>query len=74
MTCDMPSEVSNYLVLINRGGLKLHTEFVVTLCTNTSILFREIMNKHEEFFLSSLTQKNTLMSLSLIYNRFFLSV
>jgi hypothetical protein len=62
---ELPSDACEYLSLINRGGLKWPTEFTVALCSNTFMLFKEILLNHEPTFLNCANQRNTLTNLTL---------
>ena len=59
---------TQYLMLINRGGLKWPSQFTLTLCTNTFLIFQQILAKFEGTFLLSGNQRATLLNLSLAYN------
>ena len=59
---EMSEDVSEYLTVVDRGGLKWPTDFTVNLCTNTYLLFRGMVSQHEKEFLECENQRATLMS------------
>ena len=54
-----------YLGLIDRGGLKFSTDFLLTICSTTSLMFESFINKYEKQFLLFENQRKLLVSLSL---------
>ena len=59
---------SEYLNLLDRGGLKMPTCDLSTICTNTFLLFSNIISMHENEFCHCVNQKNALVNCSFKYH------
>ena len=69
LTVEVPQQSHEYLIMLDRGGLKWPTNFVLNLCTNTYLIFQNLINLHEQQFCRINNQKKTLVNLSLLYTR-----
>ena len=56
---------SEYFNLLDRGGLKWPTNFVMTSCVNTYCIFEQLISKFEQSFCNHSRQKMLLTKLSL---------
>ena len=65
---EISPDISEYLKLIDHGGLKLPTLFTVDLCTCTFLLFQLILEKVEDELLPHSNQRAFLMSCVAAYH------
>lgn len=56
---------SNYLSLLNRGGLKWPTSFMLNVCVTVYKIFQCILNEFEDQFVRAHDQRNILLSICL---------
>ena len=60
--------ISEYLKLVDRGGLKWPTKFTGNLCTGAYLSFREILVNYEKDFLRGSHQRQILVNCNYAYN------
>lgn len=65
---DIPPQCTDYVNLLDRGGLQWPTDFVANVCFNTFLIFQNLIKDHEREFRQLSNQKNTLAKLSLDFN------
>mgnify|MGYP000566096629 CR=1 FL=1 len=63
-----PSKACEYVNLLDRGGLKWPTEFVLTLATNTYLIFQKLIVDFEDSFIKVTYHKRVLLKCSLEFN------
>ena len=51
LECDIPQNLSQYLELLDRGGLKWPTTFMFNLCASTYLIFQKNLQSLREHFL-----------------------
>ena len=63
-----PEKVYEYVRIIDRGGLKWPTDFLLTLCTNTFLIFKKLISLHEKKFIKFDSHREILMKCALEFN------
>ena len=63
------ASAGNYLNLIDRGGLKWPTDFLLNICTNTFIIFCNLIRDFEVEFCKCSNQRDLLINCSLKYHQ-----
>lgn len=69
LNIDMPSHALNYLQILDRGSLKWPTDFFVTVCSNTFLIFQNLLRLHEYESCKHQNQKHIVTELTFIFNR-----